>query len=255
MKTSKIKKNTSKKNRYIKNKAIIFIVPIIVLLISCEQEKIDDVEKIKLAVVDQARFKNNHESLEAGCLLVKSLDKYEFLLTGKLYEIKYYLIRPMVYFYAMQKDDSIFILKGVERLKRPEKVRNIVSFLNFQSLTTEQNIRSFIDIYLKVITSNYADSLINSIQEIDDLELFIDEGGQYVKFKDKAKIYIDPFLVRTLSINRSRMMGTEKIHIFFNTINYFSGYLYFNKIYIDDKGSYDSDRMSLLRVLPGKMVH
>jgi len=236
-----------------KEKFILIFTLILIVVTGCNKKKVNIEENIKSAVINQARFNDQFKSLSVGALSVKSMDKYDFLFTGKLYEITYILRHPMVYFYAIQKADSIFILGGIWRFKKPEQERNIVSFLSYQSLKIEQDICSFIEIYLKVITSNYPDSLINTIQDIKGLKLSEDEGGKYVKWQeDRAKIYVDPLLVRPLSTNRSTIMRSEKIDIFFNTISYYTGYIYFNKISIDDQGLYNSERIELLRIIPGQ---
>jgi len=234
-----------------KNIICIIIATILVLLTGCSKENVNVEENVKRLVVDQVRFNDRYKWLTVECLSVRHMNEYDSLLTGKLYKVVYCFRHPKIYFYAIKKADSIFILDGNEYFKEPEKVKDIVAFLNSKNLKTEKDVRKFAEIYLRVITSNHSDSLINSIQEIKGLELLSDEGGKYILVKDRAKIYIDPKLIRPLSINRSYRLGSEKIDIFFNTINYGSGHLFFIKISIDDKGTYSSDRICLLtNILP-----
>jgi len=236
-----------------KNKLFVIAVATLLVLLCCSKGKVNIEENIKELVINQVRFNNRYKWLDVEGLSVRPINKYDSLLTGKLFEIST-ISQPSYYFYAIQKADSILLLKGDGYYKKPEETRDIVAFLNYQSLRTEKDIYNFIEIYLKVITSNCSDSLINSIQQINGLNLLEDENGKYVKFNERAKIYVDPSFIRPLSINRSYILERKKLDIFFNTINYYSGYLYFIKISIDNEGNYSSERIRLLKILPGQLI-
>lgn len=220
--------------------------------ISCQRSVSDD-ELVAKKVLSRLRERDQFARLTEKGLEVRRATEFDSVLTGTIYEVETITFKPPYFYYVLQKGESLYILPSGPDSMAPSP--KLLEFANYRYLARTGEVAPLAHVYLKVLSNNYCDSIISSIEDIPGARLSFMNGDQFLTTVAGETVSVRSLNVRALNCSRDTLDGKATLRLEFNSYSPYSGDLYFDQIILRRDSTYSCRRDLIChRIVRGRMI-